>query len=201
MSYRDPDLVLARLRELPEGETDYSLQSQLINRLAGDGRREEALKLADRAMASFEANPDPKVVTQYANMVGSLAQVDSDRFLKAFGRIASGSADPAAAGDSITLHVGSSDATLTPRESAVFSTLQILQSQPGLAAKALAGAPELRAKLEPLGGIDAIFTSPTGYSLLPKGVGLPDGSRSTPPPGPTPYQKAEQLRLRPAASS
>jgi hypothetical protein len=204
LTFRAPDLVLARLRELPQGETDYSLHSQLINGLAGNGRQEEALKLADRAIASFEANPDPKVVTQYANMVGSLAQLDSDRFLKAFGRIASGSVDPSG-GDSLRLNVRDSEVTLTPRESAAFNALRMLGPQPALAAKALDAIPDLRAKLEPLGGIDAVFRGPIGSTTLPAGGGvpigsranrvlLPDGSRATPASAPAPHQTAEQLR-------
>jgi hypothetical protein len=158
LSQRDPAKAMELRSQMGAAAvTDYSARARLAQQMIADGKREEALKLVDEAIADSRQRAwEPRAVADYAQFIQQLPAVDPDRFVAALGSL---SQIPAQAVPQLgsSLQTGSGSTPTTFLEFQLLNTLRGLQGRPELALKALEAAPELKAKVDRLGGIDNVL--------------------------------------------
>ncbi len=191
LAWRDPKAALQMLPPLnASGAPDYGVRGQVAMQFAQTGQGEDATKIADQVIADFQQRtPDARGVQEFAGFLQSFSRLDPDRFQDAFGLLlpALANQQPGAAGYMTVFQSGSQRLELTPAESSEMNILRNLQGRPQLALKTLDMVPDLKAKLDRIGGLDN-FLSPNA-SIGPAGVSYVSsaGTRigSSPPPPPS----------------
>ena len=179
LAYRDPEQALAMVSESGTGTgSEYYIRSQLAQQLLEKGGKDEAFKLIDQAIADFqEHRSEPQATEGYARFLQELAGMDSDRFLVALAQL-SGS-EPSAPGYSASITKGNYNIQLTYTEAQILQVIQSIDRRPELVLRAINTFPELKTKLDQIGGIDGYLApGPSeGHVMLsvmsPKG---PSGS-------------------------
>ena len=186
LAYRDPEQALAVVDQAGRSE---GARYPALARLAADrfraGRKDEALRLADQALADFQRRPSTAGAYPEMMFIENLAQVDSDRALAAFESLAH--VDPArAAGPQRALRAAGRTVVLTPAESTQVNALQMLYNHPELRVRALGSMPWLKAKIDEIGGIDRVLNPDPATGVEPiylMGAVGPDGLAPDPPAG------------------
>jgi hypothetical protein len=166
LAQRDPERAVQLLDapNVSEG-LQYGALAQLASRRYREGRRDEALKLADRALSDFVARPTANFDNDHRGFIESLAQIDPGRALSAFeslvnklGVLAPDYSSGAAANLTTFLRVSGPAVPLPSSETLLFDVLSRLRMRPELLSKALSVTPsELQAKFDQLGGVDRVF--------------------------------------------
>lgn len=179
----DPQRALELLAQRP-AEFNYSVRGQLATQLFQKGRKEEALRIVDQAIARFrDGNLDTRAYHDFNNFVGQLGHAFPDRFQDAFPLLLSYiKANPQITNGSVRLHVGDRVVEL---DSAEHQLLNLLRNhmvwRPESMLRALDSVPELRARLDQLGGIDGFFNANTVYQTKGHSFGERHGIRDTSP--------------------
>jgi hypothetical protein len=185
MIYQDPAAALKLMPALdPAGAPNYSMRGQVALQLMRTGQKDQALKIVDQVIADFQQRaPDQRNLQEYAGFVQNLAMVDPDRFVSAFSALA-----PALAGElsgpgfTMTIQSGDQSALLTPSEAIILNIFRGFQGRPQLAMKTLDGLPELKAKLDLVGGIDNFLNPGAGPGPMHISYGSPQNRMPSPPP-------------------
>jgi tetratricopeptide (TPR) repeat protein len=186
IAYRDPEQALA---VVDQGSRAEGARYPALARLAADryraGRKDEALRLADQALADFERRQPGAGTYAETMFIQDLAQVDPDRALAAFESLAR--VDPTrASGPQMALRAGGRTVVLTPAESTQLNALQMLHNRPELRMRALGNIPSLKAKLDEAGGIDQVLNPDPSTGIEPiylMNQVSSDGSIPAPPAG------------------
>jgi hypothetical protein len=160
LAYSDPKRALELADESPTGTSAvYVARGQRIYTMSRQGRRDEALRLADKWIADFNYSMADRVaVRDYLGFLRQVAVLDPNRFLAAIGSMAGlfSSTDPL---DSPLFFVGDERIPVNRAEFEIFSVFQT-RMQPELILKTLDLLPELKAKAEQAGGIDRLLAGP-----------------------------------------
>jgi hypothetical protein len=172
LSYRDPERATGMLdRGAAEASGSPTTLARLAAQRLRQGRKDEALELADRALAGVRTGSWTLAdSTQYGGFVAALAEVDYDRALAGVEALMRAEVPPAPTpagfdrNRSAALRLGTTTLPLSPNELLFVDVLRAIGSRPELTARALALAPDLRSKLEQLGGVDAflVFDNESG---------------------------------------
>jgi hypothetical protein len=154
LAYRDPEQALAMLNESGTGTgSEYYIRSKLAEQMLLKGDKDGAFKLIDQTIAEFaEHKSDPQATEGYANFLQELAGIDADRFLIALAQLTGG--EPSAPGYSASISKGNYNIQLTYNEAQILQLIQSIDRRPELTLKAINAFPELKAKLDQIGGID-----------------------------------------------
>jgi len=168
LSYRDPAAALKLLPALsPSGAPDYSVRGQLALQLLRMGQQGEALKIADQVIADFQQRaPDARSMQEYANFLQSLSMIDTDRFQGAFSLFpVIFSKQTANLSYPTSIRIGDQTVTVSGLDFAMLNVLRGLNGRPQLAMKTLDNLPDLKAKLDQVGGLDSFLNPGPGRSI------------------------------------
>jgi hypothetical protein len=163
-----------------DGSYNYSTLAQIAQRLMNKGKKEDALRIIDQTMNNFsrQAN-DPRAIQEYGNFIPMAASLDSSRAETALNQwIVQMKNQPPADNCAGKLQSGDTTVDLTCNESKILSTVRSFYSKPGLTMKTLNSMPGLEAKLDSIGGIDALFGSSSGSQPVNITTYDPRNSRS-----------------------
>lgn len=160
LAYSDPERALQLADESPTGTSAvYEARGQRIGTMVRQGRRDEALSLADKWMADFNASvADPIAARDYLRFLHEVAALDPNRFLAGISTIAGlfSSNDPPG---SPLFWVGDQRIPINQTEFELLSVFRA-RMQPELILKTFDLLPGLKAKAEQAGGIDNLVTGP-----------------------------------------
>jgi len=189
MIYRDPNAALKLMPELSaSGTPGYSIRGQLALQLMRTGQKDQAVKIADQVIADFQQRtPDQRSAQEYASFLQSYGMVDPDRFVDALGALLPVLGKQLPGADyAMTLRSGDQSAMFTSSESMILNMFRGFQGRPQLAMKTLDSFPDLKAKLDSVGGIDNFLNSGGSSGSLNITYGNPSGmgkNNSPTPPG------------------
>ncbi len=166
MTYRDPAAALKMLPALtPSGLPDYGIRGQLALQLMRTGQKDEAVQIADQVIADFQQRtPDQRTTQEYTGFLQNLSMLDPDRFQDAFAALPPMIAKQTTAAYPTVIQIGNQTLEVSPAENAVLNMLRGMSGRPELALKTLDGYPDLKEKLNRIGGLDN-FLSPGGGSM------------------------------------
>lgn len=154
----DPDAAmrLAAEAKIPIA-SNYNLAGQVAMNMMRKGQRTEALQLVDQTLADFnQRRSEPAAIEQFGNFMSRLAKLDSDRFITAM-TLWAGSA-PVSPGHYGSLKAGDRTVDLNYSEGWILETLRNLYNRPELVTRVMNSLPELKAKLDQIGGLDAALS-------------------------------------------
>ncbi len=165
-----------------------SLKTQIAQKLARAGKRDQALQIVDQVLESYDQeNLDPARSAGFQGVFHSLSWLDSERYQRAFSiltqRIDQGLARHQTGSYA---KVDNQIVSFTPAETMILNQLQNLHQRPELAIDLLNNVPSIRQKLDLVGGIDQLlnrYNSPGSltynYGKPPEpGAGAHDQNRS-----------------------
>jgi hypothetical protein len=186
MTYTDPGMALQLLPGIDASKPpDYSIRGQVALQLGRNGDTQQADRIVEQVIADFkQRSPDAQSVAEYANFLMSLSMMDSNLFREAFAVLQPILTDQTlGTAFSSTVQVGDSSIVLSPAELSIMNLFRGLQGRPQLAVSTLDALPDLRSKLESIGGLDNFlnpnFTSgPTSdANAASDGDGAADAAR------------------------
>ncbi len=154
--FQDPVKAAGLYADLgPSAGMDYYTPGQLALQLANAGKTDQAYKLVDQVIASYQSQPPS--YNRFQNFVGfiqQLAGLDPDRFTQALSLVTSqpDMATPPSSG--ATLKVGDRSVHLDGFDLRMLDVFRQLSGRPALLEKALNSLTALKAKLDAIGGID-----------------------------------------------
>ena len=156
----NPEELVPRLEELERsGTLDPMVRARLAMHLSQSGRREDALRLVDQMIGQLDrAAPDPRLLSEYMNFLPLLTMVDPERTVTAATALARISKESGGGPGGTTIQTpegGRMD--LTSAETSIVRMLQNGRLGPGLALRLIAANPDLKTKLDGIGGIDALY--------------------------------------------
>ncbi len=192
IAYRDPGAALKLLPALnPSGSPDYGIRGQLAMQLLRTGQKDEALKIADQVMADFQQRtPDTRSTQEYANFLQNMSMLDPDRFQDAFSILPPILAKQTASTDmpAVTMQIGDQTLQLSGSENAILNIFRGMMGRPQLALRTLDSLPDLKAKLDQIGGLDSFLSGGAygkGINVMYYDARRPFGSlvRPAPPTG------------------
>jgi len=160
--------------------------SYLINMaqyLINANQKDKARTLLDQAISNLgQITIDPSRTGDYEGFLRMLISVYPEKSIAAYNAYRDALLRQNQSGGQGTIYeVGDQRVTISPSESAAISMLRGMYNKPELAAKFLDSNPELRAKLDQLGGPDNVL-SPSPMSTNPPPKTYPAGV--PPPPSP-----------------
>ncbi len=158
ISYSNPDAAL-RLRSGIEGSgySDYGAIAQIADSLALAGRKEQATRLIDQAIADLgAAKPNSIEAIDSVQVAQTVSRIAPDRFSDIFKLLTESAASLPVAG-SPSLRMGEQVIVLENAEAVALNLLTNLEQKPTLVMKALDSMPDLKSKLEAVGGIDSVL--------------------------------------------
>jgi hypothetical protein len=173
LAMRDPERATALLAE--GGDESWAARGRIAQHLAATGNKEQASKILDQTLRDLAASTlDMKKAHEYGQLMMHTASIDPAKAAEAFASLARSAAgmNQGAAG---RLTVGERSIDLTAGEAVLLNTLQAAGGRFDLASKGVAQAPDLKAKLDRIGGIDTVLSGAERVSLT-TGAGM--GSRS-----------------------
>jgi len=185
LTYVDPGSALHLLPAIDASKApDYSLRGQIALQLARSGDTAQADRIASQVIADFrQRTPDAQNVAEYSNFLLSLSMLDSNLFRGAFAFLPPLLTDQTlGAASPLMVQIGDRSIALSPAEFSVLNVFRGLQGRPELAMNTLDALPDLKAKLESIGGLDNFLNpnyaaGPAGPDAAPEGSAGTDGSR------------------------
>lgn len=167
---RNPEQIASRLEEYEHsGTLDPIVMSRVAMHLSQTGRREDAIRLLDKAIGGMDqAARDPRLFSDYMNLIPMFPMVDSERAVAAVAGLIRVSKELGTMPGGMTLQTqGGRRADLTGAEVAVVRMLQNNRMlNPEQALRIITTAPELKAKLDSIGGMDVLY-GPTPARPVP----------------------------------
>jgi hypothetical protein len=185
LAMRDPERAAALLAQ--GGDESWAARGRIAQHLAATGNKEQASKILDQTLRDLAAStPDMKKAHEYGQLVMHTSALDPAKAAEAYASLARSAAGMNRAEGS-RLTVGEQSIDLTAGETMLLSTLQASGGRFDFASKALAQTPDLKAKLDRMGGIDAVLHGTERVSLaMSTGMGSRSwGGRGMPPVGPS----------------
>jgi hypothetical protein len=161
LSYSDPEKALSMLPKTAEvGTYNYAVRGQIAQGLMNNGKQDQAYRLIDETMADFaQRSQDPRASAEYENFLRTvMSSVDSDRAFTIFQQMLAPLLSQAPPGCTGSLKIGEKSVPLSCAESKAVSILRSYPSRPGLTLRILESVPGLYAKIDSVGGIDALFS-------------------------------------------
>jgi hypothetical protein len=163
LAYSEPEKALKLMSE--EGPTDhynYTTSAQIAQGLMNAGKKQEANRLIDQGMTKFDPNTsDPRTVQEFENFIRMTASTaDAARISNAVGQLFTALKNQGSTMQcSGTLRAGDLSVDLTCSETRMLSILRSMPMRPTFALKTFDSFPELKSKLDSIGGIDAFYGS------------------------------------------
>jgi tetratricopeptide (TPR) repeat protein len=161
LAYSEPEKALKLMSEAGSGNVyNYTASAQIAQGLMNAGKKQEALRLIDRGMSKFDpSTSDSRAVQEFENFVRMTASTaDSARVSNAVGQLITAFKNQGSSMQcSGTLRAGDISVDLTCTESRMLSLLRGMPMRPTFVMKALDTVPELRSKVDSIGGIDAFY--------------------------------------------
>ncbi len=153
LALEDPESVPSALSDL-QSKPGYSVRSQLVSQLVGRNRRDQASKMVDETIVQFaQSNSNSSTFQDFAQFVQQLSWSFPDHFERAFSMMMSHLNDPPHLVE-VKIPVGGQTIELTARENAVLNVFRSMGARPEMTARVLEQIPELRGKLNQIGGVD-----------------------------------------------
>ncbi|PYV05195.1 MAG: hypothetical protein DMG10_05595 [Acidobacteria bacterium] len=185
LAQSEPEKAAALLAQrAPSAGPAYSMRGQLAQRLMSSGKKEEAQRLIDQAIADFaQGKSNARFYQDFANFVQVLPRLDRERFPEAFGLLVQSSGkDTEAPGQVVQFSVGNQNFPVTSGQAAILQVFSGLFNQPELALQALDAAPDIKAKVNEIGGLDCFLNwTPRCGSRTPEAAGGTPGSGGAAP--------------------
>jgi hypothetical protein len=176
----DPEKALEVLSQSGDSSNyRYSLYGQVAQGLMNTGKKEEALRLMDQTISTFGQHADdPRALQEYENFIRVAAvNMDSARAGNAVNQwITQIMKQPASLNCGGTLKSGDSSVDLNCSEYRALNFLRGMSMKPGIVMKTLDAAPELKSKLDSIGGIDNLYGSSNLTYNPPAGMQQSTGS-------------------------
>lgn len=171
VAYTNPEAALELLSD--SGSPSYESRAQIAEALAQAGRKDEALKIIDQAIAELGAGDlGLSAVEGYVELLQSVARLAPDRFPEAF-KLLLKSAAALPAGGTASVKVGEKVLALDTAEALTLNLLMRITDRPGAVTNTLDTLPSLKLKLDTVGGIDNVLTSGVSEINYPPETGLP----------------------------
>jgi hypothetical protein len=172
----DPEKALELLPQSTAlGVSDGFQISQIARGLMNAGKKDQAMKLIDQTMSSFDPNStDMNSFYGYQNFIQNMSSnLDSTRASTAMNQLIQAITKQPAQQSCSTMTLAYEDASvdLNCSESRILSLLRGMQGRPGVVAKAMDSAPELKSKLESIGGFDNVSLAKQTYANQPNNSG------------------------------
>ena len=183
LAMRDPERAAALLAE--GGDESWAARGRIAQHLAATGGKEQASKILDQTLRDLAASTlDIKKSHEYGQLMMHTAAIDPAKAAEAFASLARGAAGMnQEAGSRLT--VGERSIDLTAGETVLLNAVQASGGRFDLASKFVAQAPDLKAKLDRIGGVDTVLSSGQRVSLTGAGMGSRSwGGGGMPPGGP-----------------
>jgi tetratricopeptide (TPR) repeat protein len=163
LAYSEPEKALKLMSEAsPTDNYNYTASAQIAQALINTGKREAALKLIDQGISKFDqSTADPRAVQEFENFIRMTATTaDSARISNAMDQlIAAFKKQDSYIQCSGTLRAGDLAVDLTCTESRMLNILRNMPMRQAFAMKTLDLIPELKSKLDGIGGLDAFYGS------------------------------------------
>jgi hypothetical protein len=164
----DPEKALELLPQSSAlGVSDGYQMGQIARGLMNAGKKDQAMKLVDQTISSFNPNStDASSFNNYYNFVQNMSSnLDSTRAATAINQLLQAMPKQPAQQYCSTMSLAYEGATvdLNCSETRILSLLRTMQSRPGVVAKAIDSAPELKSKLESIGGFDNVSLAKQTY--------------------------------------
>jgi len=122
------------------------------------GRKEDAVDLINQTVTDLASVGVSRIEpSDLTDLTQTLVRVAPDRFPEAFRLIVTSSADMPAGG-APSVKIGNDVVFLDNSEAVALNLLKDIQQRPTLVTEVMDTMPELKSKLEPVGGIDAILS-------------------------------------------
>ncbi|PYU86295.1 MAG: hypothetical protein DMG08_30025, partial [Acidobacteria bacterium] len=156
----NPEKLVPRLEELERsGTLDPMVSGRLAMHLTQSGRREDALHLVDHMIGQLDqAARDPRLLSEYMSFLSVLPMVDPERAVTAATALARVPKDLGGGPAGMTLQMpGGQRLDLTSAETAIVRMVQNGRLGPALALRVIDANPDLKTKLDGIGGIDALY--------------------------------------------
>lgn len=157
----DPEKALSVLPQIGDTPSaDYWSSAQIAQGLMNQGKREESLRLIDKAIQGFEWNTkEARVISDYENFVRMvMGNLDSTRATNAVMGLVTAMMNQSASDTcTATMKTADSAVDLTCTESRVLNFIRGYPVRPVLTQKLLDLVPALRSKLDAVGGLDNLF--------------------------------------------
>ena len=164
---RDVDQAVERLEVTEGGNVDIQLRNPVISQLYSAGREAEAEALLDDTLKSTPRFfNDPAMLRAVIDLFRLALDYFPDRAPVVMAQLAAVPED--LPGDRpIDLVIGTTRLSLSPKESLILGLVRGLTNRPDTLARVMQLAPALRAKLQPVGGLDAVLNLRYGNTQRP----------------------------------
>jgi hypothetical protein len=179
---RDPEKGLPLLRAAGNQDADYGARGVVVGSIIRSGQRDEGLRLIDETIADFSQNSSSKDLQNYLNFVQQIVYTTPERAQQALAPVSRLINAPGPSVDTGTrIQIGDQTVILTSTENRILSLFRSLSMRPELLLRTLSSMPELKAKLDRYGGIDAFLNPaargmPMPTSIPPTGGFMADRS-------------------------
>ncbi len=189
----DPEKALTFLSSSGDsGGYNYPIAAQIAQGFMNAGRKDEAFGIIEQTISDFSQHAtDPRALQAYENFVQMSARsLDSGRAAAAINPLVAQLRNQApSAGCNGTLKVDNTSVDLTCAESRILNLVRSLPMKPGLVQTTLDSLPDLKSKLDSVGGVDNLY----GGSGMSFAFNTSTGSRSM--PGSMPVDFVNQSKL------
>jgi hypothetical protein len=183
LANRDPERAAALLAQ--GGDESWGARGRIAQHLAATGNKEQAVKILDQTLRDLAASTlDVRKAHEYGQLMMHAGAIDPAKSAEVFASLARGAAGMTSGAGRLT--VGEQSIDLTAGETVLLNALQASGGRFVLASKAVGQAPELKSKLDRIGGFDAVFSGTERVSLtMGAGMGMRSwGGPGMPPGGP-----------------
>ncbi len=169
---RDPDAALKLWPNSNDTEPiDFGLRASLADSMMRAGRKEDAVALMEQTfwdLSSCDATQIAPMDLMF--LTQTLSRVTPERFPDAFSLLV-GSLASIPAGGSPSVKIGDQVVFLDNSEAVALNMLKDIQQRPTLVTRVLDSMPNLKSKLEPVGGVDRVLAEgPVELSYGQQGV-------------------------------
>jgi hypothetical protein len=163
LAYSEPEKALKLMSAAgPTDNYNYTASAQIAQGLMNAGKKQEARQLIDQGINEFDPNTsDPRAVQEFENFVRMTASTaDSARISDAMDQLVTAfKKQDSNMQCSGTLQTGDTAVDLTCVESRVLNFLRSMPMRQTFAVKTLDSVPELKSKLDSIGGLEAFYNS------------------------------------------
>jgi hypothetical protein len=156
---RDPEAALKLWSGVGgTDQVDFSLRAWIAESMVRAGRKDDAVKLMDQTVSDL-ASADVSQIepSDLTDLTQTLVRVVPNRFPEAFRLMVTSSANMPAGG-APSVKIGNEVVFLDNSEAVALNLLKDIQQRPTLVTELMDTLPELKSKLEPVGGIDGILS-------------------------------------------
>lgn len=163
LARQNPERALSLLGSADQGTTGLMARGNLARQLAESGQRDRGLQIIRDSIQSFRQAPtlDERQMQEFVNLLGQTGFFYPEAAKEAASAFAQRLQDPRTVGLSrrTQLQTDRGQIELDPGESAAMDFVRRLSNRPEAATEFLAQVPQLKAKLDSVGGLDAVLAA------------------------------------------